>query len=85
MPKRLAMKHFEKISFASIGIIKVISVITAPFVKFLTFSTNIVSKIFGVTENDESTVTEEEIRMLQEFLTKNNLSANDLLKQLQTA
>ena len=29
--------------------------------------------------------TEEEIRMLQEFLTKNNLSANDLLKQLQTA
>ncbi len=64
VPKRLAMKHFEKISFASIGIIKVISVITAPFVKFLTFSTNIVSKIFGVTENDESTVTEEEIRMM---------------------
>lgn len=29
--------------------------------------------------------TEEEIRMLQEFLTKNNLSANDLLKQLKTA
>lgn len=64
VPKRLAMKHYEKIAFASIGIIKVISVITAPFVKFLTFSTNIVSKIFGVTENEESIVTEEEIRMM---------------------
>ena len=29
--------------------------------------------------------TEEEIRMLQEFLSENNISANDLLKQLQTA
>ena len=33
-------------------------------VKFLTFSTNIVSKIFGVSESDEETVTEEEIRMM---------------------
>ena len=64
VPKRLAMKNCEKIAFASIGIIKTISVITAPFVKFLTFSTNIVSKLFGVSENEEETVTEEEIRMM---------------------
>lgn len=64
VPKRLAMKNSEKIAFATIGIIKAISVVTAPFVKFLTFSTNIVSKIFGVSENDEETVTEEEIRMM---------------------
>lgn len=64
VPKRLAMKNCEKIAFASIGVIKVISNVTAPFVKFLTFSTNIVSKIFGVSETDEETVTEEEIRMM---------------------
>ena len=64
VPKRLAMKNSEKIAFGTIGIIKAISVVTAPFVKFLTFSTNVVSKIFGVSENDEKTVTEEEIRMM---------------------
>ena len=64
VPKRLAMKNSEKIAFASIGVIKAISVVTAPFVKFLTFSTNVISKLFGVSENDEETVTEEEIRMM---------------------
>lgn len=64
VPKRIAMRYYEKVSFASIGIIKTISVITAPFVKFLTFSTNIVSKIFGVTGDEEENVTEEEIRMM---------------------
>jgi len=64
VPKRLAMKYYEKISYATIGVIKSISVITAPFVKLLTFSTNIVSKIFGVSEQEEETVTEEEIKMM---------------------
>src|SRR5699024_6775018 len=45
-------------------VIKAISVITAPFVKLLTWSTNIVSKIFGVSEQEEETVTEEEIKMM---------------------
>lgn len=64
VPKRLAMKNCEKIAYATIGVIKGISVVTGPFVKFLTFSTNIVSKLFGVSENEEETVTEEEIRMM---------------------
>ena len=64
VPKRIAMKYSEKIAYGSIGIIRGISVLLAPFVKFLTFSTNLVSKIFGVSENDEETVTEEEIRMM---------------------
>ena len=58
------MKNYEKISFATIGIIRAISVVTAPFVKFLTWVTNAVSKVFGVGENEEETVTEEEIKML---------------------
>ena len=64
VPKRLAMKYYEKISFATVGIIKTISVCTAPFVKLLTFSTNVISKIFGVSGEEEENVTEEEIRMM---------------------
>ena len=64
VPKRLAMKNYEKIAFGTIGIIKAISIITAPFVKFLTATTNAISKIFGVTENEEEIVTEEEIKMM---------------------
>lgn len=64
VPKRLAMKHSEKISFLSIGIISVIAKITSPFVKLLTIVTNAISKLFGVNETDEEIVTEEEIKMM---------------------
>ena len=64
VPKRLAMKNYEKIAFSSIGIIRGISIVTSPFVKFLTFVTNTISRIFGVGESDEESVTEEEIKMM---------------------
>ena len=64
MPKRIAMKNHEKLAFMTIGIIRFISIVTAPFVKLLTASTNVISKIFGVKEREEETVTEEEIRMM---------------------
>lgn len=64
VPKRIAMKYYEKISYATIGVIRGISVVTAPFVKLLTVSTNMVSKIFGVEESEEEVVTEEEIKMM---------------------
>ena len=64
VPKRLAMRNSEKIAFGTIGIIRAISIITAPFVKLLTASTNGVSKLFGISGTDEETVTEEEIRMM---------------------
>ncbi len=64
VPKRIAMKKSELIAFGSIGIIQFIAMVTSPFVKFLEFSTNIVSKLFGVTGTEEEVVTEEEIRMM---------------------
>lgn len=64
VPKRLAMKYYEKIAYATIGPIRAISIVTAPFVRLLTASTNMVSKIFGVGEADEEVVTEEEIKMM---------------------
>lgn len=64
VPKRLAMKYYEKIAYATIGIIRTISILTAPFVKILTVVTNLISKLFGISENEEETVTEEEIKMM---------------------
>lgn len=64
VPKRLAMRNSEKIAFGTITIIRGISVVMLPFVNFLTWSTNIVSKLFGVTGDEEEIVTEEEIRMM---------------------
>ena len=64
VPKRLAMKKAEKIAFRTVGIVRTIAVITSPFVKLLTISTNGISKLFGISETDEETVTEEEIRMM---------------------
>ena len=46
VPKRIAMKNPEKIAFGTIVIIKLIYTLTVPFVKLLTWSTNLVSKIF---------------------------------------
>ena len=64
VPKRLAMKHYEKVAYATIGVIRTIYVVTVPFVKLLTASTNLISKIFGVSEKDEEIVTEEQIKMM---------------------
>ena len=64
VPKRIAMKYPDKIANFAVTIIRVLSIITGPFVKFLTFSTNTVSSLFGVSENEEETVTEEDIRDL---------------------
>ena len=64
VPKRLAMKNSEKIAYGTIGVISFISKVTKPFVKLLTVSTNAVSKMLGVNQEEEETVTEEEIRMM---------------------
>ena len=64
VPKRIAMKNYEKIAYGTVGVIRFIAIITSPFVKLLTVSTNVVSKIFGVSAEDEEVVTEEEIRMM---------------------
>lgn len=64
VPKRIAMKYYEKWAFMTVGIIRAISILTLPFVKLLTFSTNIISKLFGVTGEEEENIGEEEIKMM---------------------
>ncbi|NLY88593.1 MAG: HlyC/CorC family transporter [Firmicutes bacterium] len=65
VPKRLAMKKAEQISFSLASPLRFLSFVTAPFVKLLTVSTNFVVGLFGVDPNvDEKHITEEEIRMM---------------------
>ncbi len=64
-PKRIGMQVPEKVAFAVVKPLLVISKITTPFVKFLSLSTNAVVRILGFDPNaDEEVVTEEEIRMM---------------------
>ena len=65
VPKRLAMKKAERIAFALSGIISAISPVFKPLVWLLTASTNGILRLLGINPNEEdSSVTEEEIRMM---------------------
>lgn len=65
VPKRVAMKKSEAIAFKVAGPLTALSRATAPFVHFLTISTNFFVRIFGVNPHEaDDSVTEEEIRMM---------------------
>ncbi len=65
VPKRIGMQVPEKVAFMVAKPLHLISKITSPFVRFLSFSTNTVVRILGFDPNaDEESVTEEEIRMM---------------------
>lgn len=65
VPKRIAMQKPEPIAFAFIGMLRFVAACTKPFVKFLSLSTNLIVRLFGMDPHaDEENVTEEEIRML---------------------
>ena len=64
-PKRIAMKKSEKVAFKSVEILLFINAIMKPFVKVLSFSTNVVLRLFGIDPNEQDEeVTEEEIRLM---------------------
>ncbi len=64
-PKRMAMQKPEAIAYKIVDIVLVVKKVCKPFVKILSFSTNIVVRLFGFDPNaDEESVTEEEIRMM---------------------
>ena len=65
VPKRIAMQKYESISFKIVDILVFIMMAFKPFIKILSFTTNVIVKIFGLNPDaNEETVTEEEIRML---------------------
>ncbi len=67
VPKRLAMQKPEQIARFAVKPIYILSKITAPFVKFLSISTNFVIRIFGGNPAlHEEKISEEEIRLMVE-------------------
>jgi putative hemolysin len=65
VPKRLAMKKAEPIAMLAVRPLVFLSAITYPVVRLLTWSTNLIVRLFGVDPNaDDEEVTEEEIRMM---------------------
>ncbi len=65
VPKKIAMQKAEALSFKVVGILRGISIVCSPFIKFLSASTNLVLRVLGFDPNaSEETVTEEEILMM---------------------
>ncbi|NLZ49463.1 MAG: HlyC/CorC family transporter [Clostridiales bacterium] len=83
VPKRIALQNTEKVAMFAIKIILFVSKVTKPFVWFLSFSTNLIMKIFGFkNEGIEEQISREEIRSLIEIGEENgaiNESERDMI------
>ncbi len=67
VPKRLAMLDPEKTAMKVVPLLLFFDVIFRPFTKLLTWSTNLVVRLFGIDPKEtQDTVTEDEIRILAE-------------------
>lgn len=65
IPKRLAMKHSEKIALGLAGLLSFVSVCFAPFVWVLTKSTNAILRLMKIDPDEQNdAITEEEILMM---------------------
>ena len=64
VPKRIALKKAEKIALFSVKPVYIISKLTKPFIKLLSFSTFLILKITGNNDDVEEKVSEEEVMSL---------------------
>lgn len=65
VPKQLAMQKAEAIANIAVGPVSLLAKISAPIVKFLSFSIRLIFKLFGADPNAENEeATEEDIRLL---------------------
>lgn len=80
VPKRVAMKHKEKLAEAVCGIISGLAVVLKPIICLLTVSTNGVLRLFGIDPNEkEDPVSEEDIvLMLDAGADEGSLNENDI-------
>lgn len=80
VPKRIAMRHKERLAQAVCPIISVLAVILKPIIWLLTVSTNVVLRIFGIKPSDkEEPVSEEDIvLMLDAGADEGTLDQNDI-------
>jgi putative hemolysin len=64
LPKRLGMTFPEPIAIILSKPMKILSLITSPFVWLLTVSNNVLLTLMGIKKSSESSVTEEEIKSI---------------------
>jgi len=64
VPKRIGLTYPETIAKTVALPMKILAMITAPFIWLLTFTTDIILKIFQVKKSSSSKVTEEEIKAI---------------------
>lgn len=65
VPKRIAMKHKEKLANSVCGIISFLAAVLKPIIWFLTVSTNAVLRLVGIDPNEkEEPVSEEDIVLM---------------------
>jgi putative hemolysin len=70
VPKTIAMNHAESIALFCVPIIKYFTIITFPFVKLLSVSTNFTLKLFGVKQSEGEYVSEDELRFMLKSASK---------------
>ncbi len=80
VPKRVAMRHKEKLSASFCGIIAFLTAVLRPIIWLLTVSTNGMLRIFGIDPNEkEETVSEEDIvLMLDAGADEGSLNQDDI-------
>ena len=66
VPKSMAYNNPEGIAIALAPVMRMLSIVATPVIRFLSFSTKIVVSIFGITPKNEPPVTEEELKILIE-------------------
>lgn len=64
VPKTFAMNNAERISLVCVPVIKYFTLLTYPFVKLLSVSTNLILRLFGIKGNRSEKVSEEELRFI---------------------
>lgn len=83
VPKTIAMNNSEPIALFCVPIIRIFTMITFPFVKLLSVSTNLILKIFGIKENDAEKVSEEELRFMLKTAGKQGVLENEESQAMQ--
>ena len=66
VPKQIALQHAERISAAFAPAIRSLAWVASPLVHLLSLSTHLVLRLFGIKPSAETSVTEEEIKLMIE-------------------
>ena len=83
VPKTIAMNNAENIALFTVPIIRVFTLTTYPFVKLLSGSTKLILRIFGIKENEEEKVSEEELRFILKTAGKQGVLENEESQTMQ--